>query len=68
MICCTLGNIKIRTLKPNRFKSKSSDSLKILGQNCYHQQGFIKQKTVALHHHGFKLKFPKYCYCDCYYR
>ena len=63
-----LGNLQIRTLKPNRFKNQSSDTLKLLGQNCNHQQGLIKQKTVALHHRGFKLKFPKHCYCDCYYR
>ena len=63
-----LGNLQIRTLKPNRFKNQSSDTLKLLGQNCNHQQGLIKQKTVVLHHRGFKLKFPKHCYCDCYYR
>ena len=31
-----------------------------------HQQGFIKPKTVTLHHRGFELKFPKHCYCDRY--
>ena len=60
MTCSTLGNLEIRTLKLNRFKNQSSDTLKLLDQNCNHQQGFIKQKTVALHHQGFKLKFPKH--------
>ena len=27
MTCCTLGNLEIRTLEPNRFKSQFSDSL-----------------------------------------
>ena len=40
--------------------------MKLLGQDCNHQQGFIKQKTVTLHHWGFKLIFPKHCYCDRY--
>ena len=57
------------TWKPNSFKNQSSDTLKLLDQNCNHQQGFIKQKLVALYHGGFKLKFPKHCYCcDHYYR
>ena len=68
MTYCTFGNLEIRTLKLNRFKNQSSDTLKLLDQNFNHQQGFIKQKTVALHHHCFKLKFPKYCYCVRYYR
>ena len=45
MACCTCGNLQIRTLKPNKFKNQSSDTLKLLGQNCDHQQGFIKQNT-----------------------
>ena len=68
MTYCTFGNLEIRTLKPNRFKNKFSDTLKLLDQNFNHQQGFIKQKTIALHHRCFKLKFPKHCYCDRYYR
>ena len=55
MTCCTCGNLKIRTLKPSRFKNQSSDTLKLLDQNGNHQDGFIKQKIVALHHCGFKL-------------
>ena len=51
----TRGNLEIRTLKPNRFKNQSSDTQKLLDQNGNHQEGFIKQKTVALHHCGFKL-------------
>ena len=68
MTCSTLGNLEIRTLKPNRFKNQSSNTLKLLGRNCNHQQGFIKQKTVAYHHCSFNLKFPKHCYCNRYYR
>ena len=56
------GNIKIITLKPNGFKNESNDTLKLLG----HQQWFTKQKTVTLHHRGFKWKSPKHCYCDRY--
>ena len=66
MTCCDFGNLQIRTVKSNRFKNKSTDTLKLLSQNFNHQQGFIK-KTVALHHCGFKLKFPKHCYCDHYF-
>ena len=58
MTCCTLGNLKIRTLQPNEF-NQSCDTFKLLEQNCNHHQGFIKQKTVALHHSVFKLKFPR---------
>ena len=42
MAFCALGNLEIRTVKPNRFKNQSSDTLKLLGQNCNHQQGLIK--------------------------
>ena len=52
--------VEIRTLTPNRLKNQSGDTMNILGQNCNHQQGFAKQRTVALHHSGFKLKFPKH--------
>ena len=45
MTCCTLGNLKVRTLKPYRFKNQSIDILKLLDQNYNHQQGFIKQET-----------------------
>ena len=64
MTCCTLGNLELRNFKPNRIKNQSKDTLKLLGQNCNHQQGFAKQKIVALNHCGFNLRFPKYCYCD----
>ena len=57
--CCTFGMPEIRPLIPDRFKNQSGDTLKnILGHNCNHQQEFVKQRTVALHHCGFKLKFP----------
>ena len=51
----------------NRLKNQSSDTLNILGHNCSHQQGFVKQRTVALHPSGFKLKFPKHFYQDRYF-
>ena len=38
MTCCTLGNLEIETLKPNRFKYQSSDTLELLDQNCSYQQ------------------------------
>ena len=44
MACCAFGNLEIRTITPNRFKNQSSGTLKLLGQNCNHQQGFIKKK------------------------
>ena len=31
-----------QNLKSNRFKNQSSDTLKILGHNCNHQQGLVK--------------------------
>ena len=67
MACYTFGNLEIKTLKPSRYKNHSSDTLKLLVQTSNYQQGYIKQKTVALHHYGFKLKFPKDCYCDRYF-
>ena len=30
-----------------RFKNQSTDTLKLLGHNCNHQQGFIKQKNCC---------------------
>ena len=56
--CCTFGMLEIGTLTPNRFKNQFSDTLKLLEHNCNHQQKFVKQRTVALHHCGFKLKLP----------
>ena len=41
MPCCAFGNLEIRTVKPDRFKNQFSDTLKLLGQNRNHQQGFI---------------------------
>ena len=64
MTCCTLGKLELRNLKPNRFKNQPKDTMKLLRQNCNHQQGFTKQKIVALNHRGFNLRFPKQCYCD----
>ena len=60
--CCTFGMLEIITLISNRFKNQSSDILNILDHNYNHQQGFVKQRTVTLHHCGFKLQFPKHFY------
>ena len=60
--CGTFGTLEIRTLTSNKYKSQSSDTLKLLGHNNNHQQRFVKQKTVVLHHRDFKLKFPKNFY------
>ena len=59
MACCTFGVLEVRTITPNRFTNQSSGTLKILAHNWNHQQGLVKQKTVALHHCGFKTEFPK---------
>ena len=64
MTCCTLGKLEIRNLKPNQFKNQSKDTMKLLRQNRNHQQGFTKQKIVALNHCAFNLRFPQQCYCD----
>ena len=62
MACDTFCKLEIRTLTPNRFKNQSSDTLKLLGHNCNHQQQFVKQKTVTLLLCDFKLKFPEHFY------
>ena len=68
MTCCTLGNLEInKTLKSNRLKYHTSDTFKLLCHNSNHQQGFVKQKIVALNCCGFNLKFPKHYYCDNYF-
>ena len=59
--CCMLE------ITSNRLKNQSSDTLNMLGHNCNHQQGFVKQRTVALDHSGSKLKFPKHLYQDRYF-
>ena len=65
--CCTFSRFKFRTLTPSRFKNRTNDILKPLSHNCIHQQGFLKQKIVTLHHCRFNLKFLKYCYSDSYF-
>ena len=62
MACCTFGRVEIQPLTPNRFKNQTNDTLKLLAHNCNHQQGFVKQGNVALHHCGFKLKFLEHFY------
>ena len=44
MACGIFGKLEIRTLKPNRFKNQSSDTLKLHGRDCNHQQGFSEQE------------------------
>ena len=58
--CCTFGRFEIRTLRPNGFKNQANETLKLLRHNFNHLQEFFKKENVALHHCGFKLKFPKY--------
>ena len=57
--CCTFRRFEIRTFKPNRFKNQTNGTLKPLGHNCNHQQGFVTLKIVALHRCCFNLKFLK---------
>ena len=42
--CCTFGVFEVITIKPNRFKNESSDTVKTLAHNCNHQQELVKQK------------------------
>ena len=46
MACYTFGNLKIRTLKPNRFENKTNN-------NSNYLQGFVKQNIAAVHCCGF---------------
>ena len=57
VVCIALG----------RFEIKTEMKFKLLDHNWNHQQGFVKQKIVALHHCGFNLKLPKHCYCQRYF-
>ena len=65
--CYTLAKVEIRTSTQNRFKNQTIDSLKLLGHNCNHQEGFVKEKILTLHCCGFNLKLPKSFYCDRYF-
>ena len=56
--CFSFGRFKFRTLTPSRFKNQTNETFKLLGHNCNHQQGFLKQKVVNLHCCGFNLKLP----------
>ena len=69
MTSCSLVNLEIRTLKPNRLKCQTSvsDAFKLLCHNSKHQQEFIKQKIAALHHCDFNFKFSKHCYFNHYF-
>ena len=60
--CCTFSVFEVTTVTPSRFKKQSSGTLNILAHDYNHQQGLVKQKTVALHHCGFMAKFPKHFY------
>ena len=63
----TFHSVKIRTLTSNKFKNQINDIFKLLGPNCNHQKGFLKQKIVALHDSHFNLKLPKHFYFDRYF-
>ena len=59
--CCTFCRFEIRTLTPNRLKNQTNDTLKLLGHNCNHERGLLKQKVVTFRCYVFNLKFPKHC-------
>ena len=63
MACYAFGNLETRTVTPNRLKNQSSGALKLLGQNCNHQQGFIKKKLslsiIVVLRHNFLNTFIK---------
>ena len=42
--CCIFGRFEVRTLTPDRSKDQTKDTLKLLGHNFNHLQGFDKQK------------------------
>ena len=58
MACRTFGKLETRSLKPNRFKNQSSDTLKLVAHNCNHHQVFIKQKKCCSLLLWFQVKVP----------
>ena len=56
----TFAKLETRTLKPNRFQNQSSGTLKLT------DEGLLNKKCCSPSL-CFKLKFPKYCYCDRYF-
>ena len=44
MNCCNFGNLEIRTLKPNRYKNQSNDTLKLIGHNCHVNKDLLNKK------------------------
>ena len=61
---CTLGKLEIIILTPNRFKSQTNDTFKLLDYNYNHKQSFVKLKIVARHRFGFYIQFRKKFYHD----
>ena len=55
----TFRSVKIRTLTSSSSKYQTNGKFKLLDHNCNHQQGFLKQKIVALYCCDFNLKLPK---------
>ena len=51
----------------SRFKNRTIDSLKLLGHNCNHQQGFAKQKGFTLHWCGSNLKLSKHLWWSLFW-
>ena len=48
---------------PSRFKNKTNDNLKLLGENLNHLQRFVKQKIVAVHLSSFLGKILEWNIC-----
>ena len=65
-LCYTLAKVEIRASTQSRFKNQTVDSFKLLGYNCNHQQGFVKQQNFTIHCCGLNLKLPKHFYCNCW--
>ena len=54
----TFNRFKFKNLMPSTFKNQTNDTFKPLGNNCNHQQGFLKEKIVSNHRCCFNWKFP----------
>ena len=44
--CCTFSVLEVRSVTQNGFKIQSSETLKILAQNCNHEQELVKHKLL----------------------
>ena len=47
MACCTFGELEIRSLTPNRFKSQPNDTFELLDYNYNHKQGYVTLKIFC---------------------